>query len=756
MPKLVDIHIGIIRTLEAFSSHLRSRLYRPMRFVSISVLTFILIVTAIPTATAQFPIPISLESTGNNETPIFNAFNKPFNCVNLQLCSHVWMTGSTEPVLKIASPPVTENGENTSLPVELRARRIQRQLNLIQKKAQSRATSNQANSEISLNKNRNKNSAKRIILEQSKDTAIGKKLTSQSETTDESLHPQTPKIEVALENNIPVIYLPSQEGFLKQTLLSVREWDVIPNQDVLIPNDPQQLKRIEQWRQQITENFPNFSYEKTEAFVLAKIWQYKIQQQLSSSLKTQEAVAANTFYFVVLFLIILSAIFLLSFIFFWIKKQIKARRRKVRKQLEDLEKSIAVEPDTTSEELAAKAAEAEEAINAAKKTDQTHTEQRSTHSSKRQNTNTDLTDIPFDLVTSSVESIWQYITQNSLKQQSILKQQINLMLLIENILLWVQLIVWGLGIAAILFFYPPTKVYAVLLAKSPIWIALIWIVLSIADKVVDFFIDSLLNRWATEAQQTSSTPQRYTMRVKTYSAALSQLTSVIAYGLATILSLSVLGLSTEGLASAGVITLIVTYIFQPHITNVIRGCLILFTDQFAVGDVIVLGNVAGFVEKMNLYMTHLRGDEGRLISIPNGNIDVVQNLTKEWSRVDFKIEIAYDADVKHALEVIHQVAEEMRSEPQWQDLMIEPASILGVDGITHNGILIQVWIKTQPIQQWAVGREFRLRIKLAFDREGIAIGMPQRLLWRHDNESSNLGSNGHHSEFQHSSRESDN
>ncbi|MDY7023064.1 MAG: mechanosensitive ion channel, partial [Cyanobacteriota bacterium] len=157
---------------------------------------------------------------------------------------------------------------------------------------------------------------------------------------------------------------------------------------------------------------------------------------------------------------------------------------------------------------------------------------------------------------------------------------------------------------------------------------------------------------------------------------------------------------------------------------------------------------------MNLYMTHLRGDEGRLISIPNGNIDVVQNLTKEWSRVDFKIEIAYDTDVKRALEVIHHVSEEMRSESQWQDLILEPASILGVDGITHNGILIQVWIKTQPIQQWAVGREFRLRIKLAFDREGIAIGIPQRLLWHHEENGSNNISHRYSSELQHSAQDS--
>jgi small-conductance mechanosensitive channel len=755
MLKLTDIRIGIIRTLEAFSSHLQRRQANLIRFLSVSLLTFILTVTGIPTATAQLPfIPIPTETATDSEVPIFNALNKPFNCANLQLCSNVWMTGNFKPILTIASPSATVEQQNISLPVDLRARQIQRQLNLIQEEALRRARSNQSNPDISLNKSNT--SAKKIILEQSRETQIGKTLTSPSERNEENLHPATPEIEVALENNNPVIFIPSQEGFLKQTLLSVQESDVIPNQALLVPSDIKQQEQIRQWREQISESNPNLSYRKTEAFVLARIWQNKIRQQLSNSLKEQGSILENPLFFVKTFSLTFAVVLLLSFIFFWLKKQVKARRRKLQKTLENLEKSVAVEPDTTSEELAAKAAQAEEAINAAKNTDSDQSDQKPARSSKYHNNSSDLADIPFDLVASGVESLWQYITQNSLKQQSFLKQRINLMLLFENISLWIQVIIWGVGIAVIMFFYAPTRVYAGLLATSPIWIALIWIFFSIADKVVDFFIDFLLSRWATEAQQTSSTPQRYTMRVKTYSAALSQMTTVIAYGLATILSLSVLGLSAQGLASAGIITLIATYILQPHITNIIRGCLILLTDQFAVGDVIVVGSVAGFVEKMNLYMTHLRGDEGRLISIPNGNIDIVQNLTKEWSRVDFKIEIAYDADIKHALEVIHQVAEEMRCEPQWQDLILEPASILGVDGITHNGILIQVWIKTQPIQQWAVGREFRLRIKLAFDREGIAIGMPQRLLWHHEGESSRNDGNGHHSQLKHSSKNNDN
>ncbi len=758
MLKLANIPIKILRILERFSSHSHRKPHL-IRFISVSLLTFILIVSGIPSATAQLPFfLLPTETATDNEVPIFDALNQPFNCGNLQSCSNVWMTGNFQPILTIASPPASATEQQTTgLPVDLRARQIQRQLNLVQEEVMRRARLAQNNQEILLNKERT--SPHKVLIEQGRETQIGQTLTTPFESQNGDLHPATPQLEVALENNIPVIFIAAQDGFLKQTLLSVQEWDVIPNQAFLLPNDAAKREQINQWREVISESNPDLSDRRIQAFVLARVWQDSIQQQISNSLKEQDIFVENPLFLVQIFAVTLTAVIVLSFLLFFLKKYLKYRRRKLQQKLENLEKAVAVEPDTTSEELVAKAAEAEEAINAAKNLDLndiSETEESSVHSPQPQRTSSDLADIPFDLVASGVGNFWRYITRNSLKQQSILKQQINLMLLLENISLWMQVIIWGIAIAVVMFFYAPTRIYAGLLATSPIWIALIWIFFSIADKIVDFFIDSLLSRWATEAQETSSTPQRYTMRVKTYSAALSQMTTVVAYALATILSLSVLGLSAQGLASAGVITLIVTYIFQPHITNIIRGCLILLTDQFAVGDVIVVGSVAGFVEKMNLYMTHLRGDEGRLISIPNGNIDIVQNLTKEWSRVDFRIEIAYDADIKHALEVIHQVAEEMRSEPHWQDLMIEPASILGVDGITHNGILIQVWIKTKPIQQWAVGREFRLRIKLAFDREGIAIGMPQRLLWSPQDQRLNSSGNGHHSQVKHSSRNDEN
>ena len=170
------------------------------------------------------------------------------------------------------------------------------------------------------------------------------------------------------------------------------------------------------------------------------------------------------------------------------------------------------------------------------------------------------------------------------------------------------------------------------------------------------------------------------------------------------------------------------YFSQNLVRDAINGLLILITDRYAVGDIILLGDVGGLVERMNLYMTQLRSADGEVITIPNGSITVVRNLTKDWSRVNFTIEVGYDADIKRSLQVLREVANQFYSEPEWKEHLVEPIEVLGIDDISHAGVLVRVWLKTQPVKQWLVGREFRLRVKEAFDREGIAIGIPQRSL----------------------------
>lgn len=103
----------------------------------------------------------------------------------------------------------------------------------------------------------------------------------------------------------------------------------------------------------------------------------------------------------------------------------------------------------------------------------------------------------------------------------------------------------------------------------------------------------------------------------------------------------------------------------------------------------------------------------------------VRNLTRLWSRVDFTIEVAYENDPDEVLTLLEAVAQEMYHSSDWQDKLPSPPEILGIEQLSHTGMLVRVWLKTAPLQQWLVGREYRLRVRRAFAKHNIAIGRPQ-------------------------------
>jgi len=181
---------------------------------------------------------------------------------------------------------------------------------------------------------------------------------------------------------------------------------------------------------------------------------------------------------------------------------------------------------------------------------------------------------------------------------------------------------------------------------------------------------------------------------------------------------------------------------QNLIKDAINGFLIILEDQYALGDVIAVGNVTGLVEKLNLRITQLRDAEGRLITIPNSEIKIVANLSSRWSRADLSIPVAYQADVDQALKLIETVALDMDKDPQWQEEILETPQVLGVENFSDRGLMIRVWIKTQPLQQWNVSREYRRRLKVAFDQAGIQIPFPQQAIWVNEAQSLKSESNG--------------
>jgi small-conductance mechanosensitive channel len=156
--------------------------------------------------------------------------------------------------------------------------------------------------------------------------------------------------------------------------------------------------------------------------------------------------------------------------------------------------------------------------------------------------------------------------------------------------------------------------------------------------------------------------------------------------------------------------------------------MVLWQDAYTVGDVIATGEVSGYVETLNLLATQLRSSAGELITISNGEITTVKNMTKDWSRMDLTVDIAYESDVDKALCIMGQTLATMAQVPEWQDKILEAPDILAIENLAASGVTLKIRAKTAPMQQWNVSREFRHRLKQEFDQARIEMGRPQQTI----------------------------
>ncbi len=339
-------------------------------------------------------------------------------------------------------------------------------------------------------------------------------------------------------------------------------------------------------------------------------------------------------------------------------------------------------------------------------------------------------EIPADPVVSpNIAETANVATSQIVQQQMIKRQQRNLREAQRRLLQLTQVGIWGIGILIILGLFPYTRWLQPIVFSTPLKILGIAIATYLAIRLGDVVIDRFFSALSDGGVISPQASQRIALRVSTFSVVVKSLFAIAFISIAMISILSVTGIEVVPLlAGAGIIGLGISLASQNLIKDVINGFLILLEDQYAVGDVIQVGKASGLVEHMNLRITQLRNAEGRLITIPNSSIAIVENLSKDWARVDLAIVISYDANLDQAIQIIKQVGHEMDQAPDWQAKILEPPEMLGVDDLNNAGVTIRVWIKTQPLQQWNVGREFRRRLKLAMDEEGIAIGISQQSL----------------------------
>jgi small conductance mechanosensitive channel len=256
------------------------------------------------------------------------------------------------------------------------------------------------------------------------------------------------------------------------------------------------------------------------------------------------------------------------------------------------------------------------------------------------------------------------------------------------------------------------------------------IVLILGLTIVAFKAARILSTKLLSIVKNKETDIEAMKRVDTLASVIRYIFTIAIFMVATMMVLRELGIEIGPiLAAAGIVGLAVGFGAQNLVQDVIGGFFILLEDQIRVGDVVQIAGKAGLVERVTLRMTILRDLAGHVHYVRNGQIDVVTNMTKEFSFYVFEIGVAYRENVDEVCEVIKMVDEDVRSDPEYQSDILEPIEILGLDRFADSAIVIKARIKTLPVKQFRVGREFNRRLKKMFDERDIEIPFPHLTLY---------------------------
>ncbi|MFO7773956.1 MAG: mechanosensitive ion channel family protein [Dehalococcoidia bacterium] len=181
---------------------------------------------------------------------------------------------------------------------------------------------------------------------------------------------------------------------------------------------------------------------------------------------------------------------------------------------------------------------------------------------------------------------------------------------------------------------------------------------------------------------------------------------------------------TPVLAGFGIAGIAIGFGAQYLIRDLIAGIFIIMENQYRVGDVARVADITGLVEEIHLRKTVLRDLDGIVHHVPNGEIRTASNFTRHFARVNLDVPVAYGADLDHAISVINRVGQELAADDTWRQVIKTPPQVLRVNKLGDSGIDIKIVGDVKPMQQWAVMGQLRLRLKKAFDAEGIEIPWP--------------------------------
>jgi moderate conductance mechanosensitive channel len=218
-------------------------------------------------------------------------------------------------------------------------------------------------------------------------------------------------------------------------------------------------------------------------------------------------------------------------------------------------------------------------------------------------------------------------------------------------------------------------------------------------------------------------------RARTLGSVINKVATVVILGVAILMTLREFGIAIEpALTGAGIVGLAVGFGAQTLVRDIISGFFLILEDQVRVGDVAAINGTGGLVEAINLRTIVLRDAEGTVHIFPNGAIQTLANKSKDFSYYVIDLGLSYREDPDRIAGILRELDAELRADPAFAPFMLEPIEINGIDAFNDWAMIMKMRLKTVPLKQWDVGREFRKRLRRRFDQEGIEIPFPERIV----------------------------
>lgn len=266
--------------------------------------------------------------------------------------------------------------------------------------------------------------------------------------------------------------------------------------------------------------------------------------------------------------------------------------------------------------------------------------------------------------------------------------------------------------------------------KTMLRVTIILLFAWIAMKLLRKFLQHLENQLMKKSEKEGEPPSEYQKRIETIVRLVKQASLLALWLTIGLMILKEFGVEIGPIiASAGIVGLAVGFGAQNLVRDIISGFFIILENQIRLNDVAIINGTGGLVETINFRTTVLRDLSGVVHVFPNGTISTLSNMTKEWSGYVFDIGVAYKENTDRVIEVMQEVGRVLLEDPKYGPSMLEAPEFFGVDKFGDSAVVIKGRLKTKPIKQWEVGREFLRRVKQAFDENDIEIPFPHRSIY---------------------------